>query len=358
MTYQKVLRKDGTPEPYLLLNSETGKYYVRKFKAGRGELFRSTGTSSIKEAREIRDDLILEFEGRRKLGRMRIRDVTAELRVELEQEFRAGQRRQRTWDHDRTYLPIIDKYFGERYADEIDERAWKIWALEFKGKRDLFDLAKYLSKVLTFAFSRGAIPRKPAIRAPKQSVRSVEIYSDEDIKKFIDHADPALRDLIVLAAECGMRPHETRELKWKWVSFRDGVAVITLPAAFTKTSRDRSFEAGPNASKVLIERYAFAETDFVFPAPKDHRRPISDVQLSKLWRRMLKRAGITRVVQFHWLRHTFYTKALLEAQIPVQLVSEYGGTSIVTLQKHYLRGDARRTSVVSKAVNLNLGEEK
>lgn len=359
MSYQKVLRKDGTPEPYLFLHTRTRAYYVRKFKAGRGSLFKSTGETTLTRARLVRDELIASFEGRMGAGRrVRIAEAVEDLRGQLEKEFLAGRRRRRTWDHDRTYLPIITKLFGSFYADEIDESSWNTWALEFKGRRDLFDIAKYLSKVLTFAYARRAIPHKPRIRAPKSAERKIEIYSDADIRTFAENATPDLRDLIILAVECGLRPHENRELRWEWITFRDGVAVISLPASFTKTARGRSLEAGPNASQVLLRRFEKRSGLWVFPAPTDLRRPISDVQLSKLWRRMLKKAGLRPGPKFHFLRHTFYTRALLDAQVPVQLVSEYGGTSIVTLQKHYLRGDSRRTAVVSRAVNIDLGDKK
>lgn len=357
MSYEKVLRKDGTPEPYLFLHKDTGTYYVRKAKAGRGRLFKSTRATSIADAKRVRDQLIAEFEGHHSSGaRKRVRFVCDSLMKELEAEFKSGQRRKRTYDHDKTYLPLIAQFFGDHFADELDEQVWKNWVRANRGKRKVFDVAKYLSKVMSHAFAIKAAQRKPVFRVPKETAHAVEIYSDEDVKLFLGHARGDLRDLIILAAECGMRPHENREIRWRWISFRDGVAVISLPAEFTKTARGRTFEAGPNASQMLARRHANPRRgEFVFPAPRDPRRPISDVQLSKLWRRMLVSAKITRKIKFHWLRHTFYTKALLDAQVPVQLVSEYGGTSIVTLQKHYLRGDARRTSAVARAVQLDLG---
>ena len=78
---------------------------------------------------------------------------------------------------------------------------------------------------------------------------------------------------------------------------------------------------------------------------------------NKKWRKACDDAEIIGRAWFYDLRHTFYTTALLDAREPVQHVSEFGGTSIKTLQKRYLHSDAKKTASVSKAVNFKFGEE-
>jgi integrase len=86
--------------------------------------------------------------------------------------------------------------------------------------------------------------------------------------------------------------------------------------------------------------------------PTDPLRPQTKVYQNRAWRKALSDAKITRGIWFYWLRHTFYTTALLEAKLPIQHVSEYGGTSIPTLQRVYLHSDAGRTKSVSGAVRI------
>ena len=61
---------------------------------------------------------------------------------------------------------------------------------------------------------------------------------------------------------------------------------------------------------------------------------------------------------FHWLRHSTYSKLLLDAELPVQHVSEAGGTSIAVLQQRYLKSNAARTRSVGQAIRLKVGKEK
>jgi integrase len=375
--YVKVIRKDGSEEPYLLLHTKTGIYYVRKFKAGRGELFKSTGQTQISRARTVRDQLITAFEGGETLiGRKRFAAVCDELLVELEKEhlilneYGKPQRSVETIQKDRQMLraPLpekkikeggVRKLFGGNFVDQLDEEFWKNWQRN-EGRalnRTLFDIGKYVSKVLTFAHARKYVMRKPVIEIPKLETKRHQIYQDKHIRLFIKHAEPLLKDLIMAEAPTGARPHEIRELRWEWISFYKGRVVVTLPPWFTKVRGDgREFQASPMLEKVLRRRYRERDrlSPFVFPSPKNPQKPVNKKHLSKMWRRMLKAAGLEPgTLKFHWLRHTFYNRALFEAREPIQHVSEYGGTSIATLQKNYFKSDSLRTASVSKAVNID-----
>ncbi len=363
--FQKVLRRDGSAEPYLLLHAQTQFYYVRKYKAGKGELFKTTGQRSLGKAKTVRDELIAEFEGGRFVStRKRVEDVADECQEALK---RLGEtlddqgrpmRRKRTIDKDNTYFPIIKDFFGEEFVDAIDEAYWVKWQTT-KGatlKRTVFDIGKYLSKTLTFACERKYILRKPKIDLPDQQTRKHKVYSDDQVRTFLKHSEPDLWDLIMIEATTGPRPHETTELRWEWIEFRKNAIVVRLPGWFTKTDAGREFQLGPLAAEVIRRRHKRRNpsSPFVFPATKDPSKPMSDVHRSRMWRRMLKRAGIKPGIKFHWLRHTFYNKALLEAREPIQHVSEYGGTSIATLQRNYLKSDAVRTASVASAVQIDL----
>lgn len=377
-TYQKVLRKDGSEEPYLLVHRKTGVFYVRKYKAGRGELFKSTGQVQIAKARTMRDQMIADFEGGKVMvSRRRVEHVCAELLRELEREAKTlgdnGQplRSKRTHDKDITMLRdesaevelgTIRKYFGEVFVDEIDEEFWKDWRLTEGARlgRTLFDIGKYLNKLLTYAHARRFIARRPTIEIPALATGKQQLYKDADIRNFLEHAEPMLKDLILAEAPTGARPHEITELRWDWIRFEKKRVVICLPDWFVKTRRAREFEANELLAQVLRRRYKTrGSSPYVFPAPKNPDKPCSDKHRSRMWRSMLDRAGIAPgKLKFHWLRHTFYNKALFEAKEPVQKVSEYGGTSIVTLQKNYIKADAFQTASVARSVNIRLEEEE
>lgn len=362
-----VVLESGAREPYLLLNKETGYYYVRKFKASRGELFESTKEKTLGKARKARDEMIAEFEGRGRVrarsGRVTITTCSALTLLWCRDEFKAGERRKRTLEHDRSMLPLIRDHFGESFADEIDEAFWANWVRK-KGRklnRTLGDIAKYLSLTLRIAHEQKLIGRKPTITNPDPQNETVRIYTDDELRLFVKHAEPDLKELMMIAITTGMRPHENREVRWDMLTLGKRTVIIALPAWFTKINKGRQFEASPAAAVIYRKRHAKRNGPYVFPAPKDSKVPLSKKTLSRMWFRMLKLAraeGFAGLAKFHWLRHTFATKALLDAELPVQIVSEYQGTSIVTLQRRYLKGDPKRTHAASTAVTLKLDEEE
>jgi len=140
----------------MVLHTPTGVYYVRKYRAGKGRLFRSTGETRKGRAQTLADEMLAEWLGGKRLGgrRYSIGELCDLLEVELSRE---ENRRKRTHDKDRTYLPIIKHHFGDTWADEADEEFWGRWVRTTGKKlgRNLGDIAKYLSKVLTFAHARG-----------------------------------------------------------------------------------------------------------------------------------------------------------------------------------------------------------
>lgn len=367
--YEKVF-VNGKEEPYLLRHVASGVYYVRKFKSGRGELFKSTGETGITAARGVRDALIAEFEtGVRSPGRKRtVAEVADELFRVLALEAQTVEngrvlRRKRTHDKDKSMMPVIKDLFGNVRVEDIDETWWKAWRRK-EGRtleRTLFDVAKYLSKVMTFALEQKYIQRQVRIEIPDTATGKQTIYTDEQVALFYRHACPTLRDLITIEATCGTRVDEARCLRWEWIDLqRGGGVVVNLPAEFTKTGKARSFKLGPQAEDVIRRRHKarVPGSPWVFPGVKKPEDVLTDVQVSRLWRRMLKRAGIAPGPKLRWLRHTFYNKALLDARMPVTHVSQYGGTSIATLQKNYLKNDAERTKHVGEAVTLKLVDEE
>lgn len=377
---------EGFPE--LEFDSKSGIFYVRKFVAGKGELFKSTKTRKRGLAKTVADQFIAEFITRKpglRARRIKIEELCPLLLKSLKEETETKDqdghplRRPITHEKDRTYLENktfrekeiiapIPKYFGDCFADEIDELFWKNWVKKVGRKegRKLGDIAKYLSMVLEHAFTEKYIGRKPRITNPDSQKNRALVYSGQQIVSFYANAEPLLQDLIIMAAENPLRPHEVREVRWEMLHFGKGAdkrpqVVLRIPAWFAKVGESRELVLSQSTRLMLERRRKQGKPGgaFVFPAPRDPRRPVSKKVLGSMWARMKKNACITQDIKFHWLRHSFYTRALLEAREPVQLVSAAGGTSIATLQKKYLKPDAQKTASVSKAVNLNwTGEEE
>jgi integrase len=342
---------------WLKRDDRTGVYYIRKFKAGKGEIVRSTGERTLSKAKTVGERMLAEFiagPAEAPKTRRNVEDACRELAAALEADYRNGDRRERTWHHDITYLDYLTEHMGSVLLDEINEAWWADWVRTVgkRQKRRLFDVAKYLSKVLTYSHRRGWIPRKPAILNPDKAVRAGRVLSPEEVSKICNVADPRLIVQITLAYECGMRTSEILKLEWKDLEITPDRVTAHLREEKVKAN-PRSIELSPNAAAMIRGLAREGGTrGWVFSSvvmPQRHER---DAVLTRRWRRSCRRAGIQGRVRFYDLRHSFFTRALLEKELPVQQVSLYGGTSMAMLQKVYLHGAPERTRSVSLAVEI------
>lgn len=381
-------------DPPLEKDSRSGVLYVRKTIKGRGTLFKSTGERKIMAAREKAREMIDEFRGRKpglRPERIRIREL-CELALEdclkqtqtLDEEGFPLRRMSTYMNNDKAHLRgplkkgikrkkgmrkegVIRELFGDFYADEIDEQFWKTW-VKRKGRglgRKLNDIAKYLSLVLSFAFDEKYIARKPEFFNPDKHKKKATKYTDDQVLLFFNKAEPTLKDLIIIRAENPLRGHETAEVHWTMVRIlnqSEGPPVVefVLPESFVKANA-RTVRLTRNAAAVVVRRWhemmALPPDDrspYVFPAPRNPKKPLNRVQVNRMWRRMKKAVGVAPEVQMHfnWFRHNVYNRLRKIHGVDISSVSQVGGTSIRTLQKHYDLEEEESTIRVANAINL------
>lgn len=378
-------------ERNLYLYLPTKIYYTRKSRKGKGRIFVSTGEKTLGGARAAAEKIRSEFvesDAPMNARGLRVRRILRAVDDELQKDFENGDRSKETRSKDGTFLgrferakpapdaegtaPTakktkkakpghIETYFGDDLLSKLDEDYFNDWVRDTgKGlNRSLLDFSKYLSIVLDYAYRKKYVGRKPTFQNPDGELQGeVKIYSVEQIQLFWKCACQELQDLIILGAENGLRPFENRKLAWAFIRVLDEGTVVRFPESVYhgKKSKGREVRVGPLSSGVLARRMAERkpESPWVFPSDKDPAKPMNRKQVSRLWRRMLETAGVTGEVHFKWLRHTFYTTALLEKRQDIAKVSEFGGTSIRTLQKHYLKADHVRTAEVSTTMTLGI----
>lgn len=398
--YAPVPVNDVHPEgPFirnLALDTQSGIYYVRKSKKGKPDLFKSTGETSKYKAQKVAESLIAEYltgKAKARPGKALVSDLCADLLADLEAETKImteggyPQRSAKTFEKDRTFLTrVIPDLFGNQDPSSIDEEWWRTWEQANRGKvknyktgqpRKMAEIAKYLSKVLSYAHRKHHIQRLPKLFRGVQTKYKIKaaVYEDDVVLEFLEHAEPILYDLVAIEGENPFRPGEVSGLCWSWIEFDeelDGTpsAIVTLPATTTKTRDERRFPLSANAAAILSRRFAERDTQspYVFPAPKDPQRPMSNKHRADLWKRMLVRVNAARVkagktpypgtLKFHWLRHSLYTKLIIDKGENLMKVSKAGGTSLATLHRHYVEGDVKRLSSVTKAVSLKLPPRK
>ena len=109
-------------------------------------------------------------------------------------------------------------------------------------------------------------------------------------------------------------------------------------------------------ARAIIERRLTDGTEFLFPSPKDARRPIHD-GLS-MWYRVRREAGLDDV-RLHDLRHTYASHAVMQGT-PLPVVARLLGHAQATMTLRYAHTGDRETAAaaerVGKAISGLLGE--
>jgi hypothetical protein len=396
-------RYQGVPGyPNLEIDTKSGIYYVRKYIAGRGELFKSTKLRKKQLANTIADQMITEFSTRKKglkNKRITVAEACGLLLEQLEKDTKTVNkdghllRRESTFrNKDLPYLRapwsgelkelksrektrkqgVIRDLFGEEYVDQIDEVYWKDWCKR-EGRREgigLNDVAKYLSMVLSYAFEQKYIARKPEIRNPETHKKKAVVYTDEQVLAFFKAAEPELQDLIIIGSENPLRPHENREIPWSMVQILEEtypdtevrVVEYVLEEHFVKVAKAaRRVRLTPNAAAVVARRWKAREgrpegerSPYVFPAPGDCQRPMGKVYMNRMWHRMKKKAGVPDgvTVHFEWFRHNVFRRLLKIHNVAIANVAQVGGTSMATIQKHYDLEEREAVLQVAGAISL------
>jgi integrase len=216
-----------------------------------------------------------------------------------------------------------------------------------------------LHRALKQALRWGMVPRNvaEAVDPPRVHREEVAPLSPEQVKTLLKTATVSgdrLTALYVLAVHTGLRQGELLGLKWTdidngtlHVNRTLSNGVLTAPK--TKSSR-RSIKLSQTALSALSahrklqleERLRagseWTENGLVFPSSLGN--PLSRHNLTRSWKRLLKRAGLPDT-RFHNLRHTCATLLLKAGQHPKTVQALLGHANIsITLDtySHLMKG--------------------
>ena len=366
--WEKARDSKGQEIDSLLRDVASGIYYVKKFKAGR-TLFRSTGTDNLTLAKDIKIKLLAEFlEGKvvptkaqrqaEEMGQPPSGKTFSALADEF-YEHRVSMNRQpvgtklhvskRTLEKDRTELNAVRKLFGNLPVTELTVPYWENWCEKEASKigRKTQEIRRYLTLLLTFASKRGLIqgvPKLSVIERVDLAATSRNVFTEEEMRRLYQIDDPAVKLQVVFMYECGMRSFEAMRLTWNRIRVKKGITFIDIQNNNPKKP-SREIVATETAAKLLTAWKKIAPpSEWVFPSSYEGGTHITSDQRIADWERAIKRLNATAkkgdtIIPAHktmyWIRHTFYTQAILEDGHNISLVSALGGTSIQTIMRHY-----------------------
>ena len=194
---------------------------------------------------------------------------------------------------------------------------------------------------------------------PKKALRLPTILSQEEVARLIDAAHPPLhRTLLMALYATGLRRAELAQLKVRDVDSQR--MVIHVQGGKGRKDRDVLLSA-----KLLDElkrhwrRLQRKPSQWLFPGNRDHTsdKPITTKVIWDACRNATKRAGITKHVHPHTLRHCFATH-LLEAGADLRIIQTLLGHSDLEETTIYLHLSQRRLNATASPLDsLKLKDE-
>ena len=211
-------------------------------------------------------------------------------------------------------------------------------------------LARKLSaakRFFDYLIERGTIKQNPAAgyRAPKIARYHPDYLSVEEIERILTAADLnpklALRDraVIELLYGCGLRISELLDLRIGSLEFEAGFVKVT-----GKGNKQRLVPLGKFAGEA-VQKYLDSPGRAGFPGDSSRYllvngrgKRFSRVGLWKAIKRLVVRAGITKIVTPHTFRHSFATH-LLAGGADLRSVQEMLGHADITTTEIYTQVD-------------------
>jgi integrase len=340
----KLLKIEGKSNANLYRHPETGIVYLSLSKKGR-RLERSTGTDNLAEARKIADDIRFKFFGQRnpRLGRKLNKELFPEFLQTKEIKAPGTYRRIKLcWEHFKYFLADLG-------PEDITEKWWEGLYIPAKRvdapKRKFFNDRKTLRMYLLFLHRQGIIDRLPNLVNPDPERNAGKVFSDDEIRRLLEHSGPDLRLQILMAVTMGMRKGEILLLALDRIDRKR--RMIALKAEDTKTRKARTFAVSAAAWPLLEARLGHP-SGYLFPSRTGEARPIDKGGNQTAWEGCRKRAKVRG--RFHDLRHTFLTKAFKSPGANAALICHYAGLSLEEAERTYLHFSPEDTRAVADLV--------
>ncbi len=247
------------------------------------------------------------------LGRRRLpRHTVAEL---WKSYAPAAERDNDSWATDQGRAKHLLRHLGTMQADRLTLKevdAYRDTRLKARTKRGtpptpatLDREVELLKRLLGYAFKSGELkdhPLRGVQLLRKPNVRRM-VLDEHGFQRLFAAAEEALRPILLVAFDTGMRKEELLALRWEQVDL--DASTITLAPEDTKTDEPRLIVLTARAKEALGTLHSPKATGFVFVNPRTRTRW---VDVKKRFRRAVEAAGL-HGLWFHDLRRSFITRA-------------------------------------------------
>lgn len=178
-----------------------------------------------------------------------------------------------------------------------------------------------------------------SIHRPKREKQLPNVLSKEEVKLILSAPrNLKHRAMLSLIYSCGLRRGELLNLKLTDIDSKRGLVIIRM----AKGRKDRVVPLSPKILVLLREYFiAYKPNQWLFEG-QDKKSQYDERSLQQVLKQSLAKAGITKPVTLHWLRHSYATH-LLENGTDLRYIQEILGHSRSTTTEIY-------THVSNKAI--------
>jgi integrase/recombinase XerD len=266
----------------------------------------------------------------------------AQILQKLRNELALRGSSQRTIDiytyYNKKFLEFVSK--DPAQVTETDIKSYLVELLQ-KNSKSSVALAK---SALRFLYDEILQKKIVSFKTPKRDKSLPTILSKEEVKKLIDHSFGKSKLLIKMLYSTGLRISECISLRTSDIELEQKIGWVRGG----KGGKDRMFIISEQLLKDLSE-YLPSVKDWVFPSKTGHIKPRN---AQSIITRAAKKAGISKQVTPHKLRHSFATH-LLEAGTDVRVIQELlGHSSLKTTQIYTKVSQEQLKKVKSPLDNL------
>jgi integrase len=242
------------------------------------------------------------------------------------EELQANNRSEHTI---KSYQQVLNKLDNYKTLDKITKPDLIQFFKKYEGADSSRQLYQVIIKKYFNEIGKPEIVKWIDITKPKETLRPEDILTPDDVNLLIEHTDSHyFKAIIAFVYETGCRISEAKKLRWKdLIDTTDGM-IVSIPTQ--KTASGYRKVILPFSSQYLknLKLFSYAkDEDIIFHFSYDWE----NMELHSI----TKRAGITKPVTYHKLRHAQATQLVKEGMQEALIRKKLGWSATSTMISRY-----------------------
>lgn len=236
------------------------------------------------------------------------------------------------------YQLHILPFFGHYHITDLNNRLIMAYKEQMQGKnyrdkrisnRTISKGLNYFSAFLKWAEEETGMSTMQPLRIRKlPHTRPVPIVlSLEEAQALISSADKPYNTMFKTFFYLGLRNRAVRRQRWDDIDWKKRGIKTT-----EKGQKVKWHPLPDDLFEELRQLYIESKSEWIYPSPLDSSKPINNIK--RAVRRATKKAGITKRVYPHLLRHSIATH-LLESDVDIRQIQAFLGHSQISTTEWY-----------------------